>query len=172
MPKDNLPLSPSMASWSSRRIHFQLDIMPDRPLKLTDPNDVPVFYERLRRYLEKCEEYEMKVGNQAMYLALGVNYEDMRRWSDGSMGKTNPSMCEAVKIAHEICATYREGMMDSGELNPVIGIFWQKNFEHYTDQQQIVVTPTTPISAGESPERIAERYLESAKSVEMLENSP
>jgi hypothetical protein len=32
-------------------------------------------------------------------------------------------------------------MMADGKLNPVVGIFWQKNYDGFKDQQEVVLAP-------------------------------
>ena len=44
--------------------------------------------------------------------------------------------------------------MADGKLNPVTGIFWQKNFDGLKDQQDIVIAPTKDIEADSTPEQI------------------
>ena len=41
----------------------------------------------------------------------------------------------------QIMATIRESLMSGGKINPVTGIFWQKNFDGLTDTQSIEITP-------------------------------
>jgi len=57
--------------------------------------------------------------------------------------------------------------MVDGKVNPVTGIFWQKNYDGLRDAQEIVVTPNaSPLGDGESAERLAEKYLEQTKGIE------
>lgn len=45
--------------------------------------------------------------------------------------------------------------MANGKLNPVTGIFWQKNFDGMKDTQEVVLTPNNPLGESVNPEQIA-----------------
>ena len=56
--------------------------------------------------------------------------------------------------------------MQDGKVNPVTGIFWQKNYDGMRDQTETVLTAHTPLGAevsGRDAERLAETYLSNAK---------
>ena len=44
--------------------------------------------------------------------------------------------------------------MSDGKINPVTGIFWQKNWDGLKDQQDVVVEPRKQIEAEQSPEEV------------------
>lgn len=46
---------------------FMMEIMPKEPLDL---QDVPEMERRFLNYVQKCSEWDMKVGNQAAYMAM------------------------------------------------------------------------------------------------------
>ena len=48
----------------------------------------------------------------------------------------------------------REQLMSDGKINPVTGIFWQKNWDGLKDQQEVVIEPRKQIEAEQSPEDI------------------
>ncbi|CAJ0600759.1 unnamed protein product [Cylicocyclus nassatus] len=47
----------------------------------------------------------------------------------------------------------REGLMADGKVNPVTGIFWQKNYDGLRDQQEVVVAPRNRPSRRSSGRR-------------------
>ena len=56
--------------------------------------------------------------------------------------------------------------MQDGKVNPVTGIFWQKNYDGMRDQTETVLTAHTPLGeevTGSDAERLAETYLSNAK---------
>ena len=48
----------------------------------------------------------------------------------------------------------REQLMSDGKINPVTGIFWQKNWDGLKDQQEVVVEARKQIEADQSPEEV------------------
>lgn len=57
--------------------------------------------------------------------------------------------------------------MADGKVNPVTGIFWQKNYDGMKDQQEVVVTPNqNPLGEGQNAQQLAEKYLERTKGIE------
>ena len=54
--------------------------------------------------------------------------------------------------------------MVDGHLNPVTAIFLLKNNHGYRDQQDVVITPNTPLDAGD-PEIARNRYVQALPEV-------
>lgn len=55
--------------------------------------------------------------------------------------------------------------MQDGKVNPVTGIFWQKNYDGLKDQQEVVVTPNNPLGEMGDTERIKQKYLDARYNV-------
>lgn len=55
--------------------------------------------------------------------------------------------------------------MQDGKVNPVTGIFWQKNYDGLKDQQEVVVTPNNPLGEMGDTERIKQKYLDAGYNV-------
>lgn len=55
--------------------------------------------------------------------------------------------------------------MQDGKVNPVTGIFWQKNYDGLKDQQEVVVTPNNPLGEMGDTERIKQKYLDASYNV-------
>ena len=49
---------------------------------------------------------------------------------------------------------YREQLRSDGKINPVTGIFWQKNWDGLKDQQEVVLEPRRQIEADQTPEQV------------------
>lgn len=145
------------AGYNSRQITFMQAILPTEPL---DYNDVPEMERRFRHYLEMCAEWDMKIGNQAAYAAIGIDKETAWDWANRTLG--NPERADFVKKVQQICAMYREALMSDGQVRDAIGIFWQKNYDGMKDQQEVVLTPTNPLGAGQSAEALKQKYLDNA----------
>ena len=50
--------------------------------------------------------------------------------------------------------------MQNGRINPVSGIFLMKNNFGYQDKQEVVVTPKNPLGDAETPQALADRYID------------
>lgn len=150
--------------YNTRRIAFMQAILPTEPL---DHDDVEEMERRFQNYLAKCSEWDMKIGNQAAYAAIGINKDLVYEWT--VRRQTNPRRTEFVKKVQQFCAMYREGLMEDGKVNPVTGIFWQKNYDGMKDQQEVVLTPnTSPLGEQKDAEALKQKYLENTYGVAEL----
>jgi hypothetical protein len=86
-----------------------------------------------------------------MYNAIGIDrrrvYEMLAKNPDGPVEVT-------IKKGMDILSEIRESLMSSGKLNPVTGIFWQKNFDGLKDIQEIELAPKQSLQADATPEAI------------------
>ena len=101
--------------YNTRRIAFMQEILPTEPL---DHNDVDEMERRFVRYLQKCAEWDMKIGNQAAYAAIGINKDLVYEWT--VRRQTNPRRTEFVKKVQQFCAMYREGLMEDGKVKFIL----------------------------------------------------
>lgn len=104
-----------------------------------DKSNVEEMEQRFYRYLEYCTIHGIKVSNQSAYLAMGITKDDIYSWENERYG--TKAHVELVKRVKQICSITRENMMADGKLNPVVGIFWQKNYDGFKDQQEVVLAP-------------------------------
>ena len=142
--------------YNTKMIQFMMDITPTEPL---DVWDVEEMERRFMRYLEKCTEHGMKVGNMAAYYAIGITKETSRDWIQQDHQMRN-QRTHFIKKVQQICAMFREGLMQDGKINPVTGIFWQKNYDGLKDQQETIITPNNPLGDATDTEALRRRYLE------------
>lgn len=157
--KDHNPDLPM--GYNTKRIAFMQAILPTEPL---DNNDVEEMERRFARYLQMCAEWDMKIGNQAAYAAIGINKDLVYEWT--VRRQTNPKRTEFIKKVQQFCAMYREGLMEDGKVNPVTGIFWQKNYDGMKDQQEVVLTPNNnPLGDQTDAEALKQKYLENTYGV-------
>lgn len=108
----------------------------------------------------------MKVGNMAAYAAIGIDKDIAFTWKNQTV--SNPERANFIKKVQKICALYREGLMEDGKVNPVTGIFWQKNYDGLRDQSEVVLTPNNPLGEAQNVEQLRQKYLESAGIVDEL----
>ena len=142
--------------YNTKRIRFMQELLPTEPL---DKTDVAEMERRFKRYLDLCAEWDMKIGNMAAYAAIGITREEVFEWQNRR--QCYPERAEFVRKVQKVCGMYREGLMEDGKVNPVTGIFWQKNFDGMRDQQEVVITPTAnPLGENPDPERLQQKYIE------------
>lgn len=151
------------AGYNAKMVNFIMAIMPTYPL---DYNDVAEMERRFTRYLQLCAEWDMKVGNQAAYLAIGIDKAIAWEWVN--IRTTNPARTDFIKKVQKICGLYRESLMQDGKINPVTGIFWQKNYDGLKDQNEVILTPNNPLGDMQNAEALRQKYLESAGIAEEL----
>lgn len=133
-----------------------------QPPELTDPDCIER-WEKFTAYLRMCAEKDMKVGNLAAYMAIGIDKTIAWKWENEQLSKDRRNLIKSIR---QVCAVYREQLMQDGKVNPVVGIFWQKNYDGMRDQTETVITANAPLGeevTGRDAERLAETYLGNAK---------
>lgn len=133
-----------------------------QPPELTDPDCIER-WEKFTAYLRMCAEKDMKVGNLAAYMAIGIDKTIAWKWENEQLSKDRRNLIKSIR---QVCAVYREQLMQDGKVNPVVGIFWQKNYDGMRDQTETVITANAPLGeevTGSDAERLAETYLSNAK---------
>ena len=148
----------------ARYIEFLSAIMPTEPL---DYFDVPEMRRRFKHYLETCKLFDMKIGNLNAYLAIGINKKQAWDWVNTSAATRYPERAAFIEQVQAICGGYRETMMQDGKINPVTGIFWQKNYDGLKDQSEVVTTVQSVL--GETPDiaKLQQKYLDNAHCAEL-----
>ncbi len=136
---------------------FMMEIMPKEPLDL---QDVAEMERRFLNYVQKCAEWDMKIGNQAAYMAMGVTKQQVWEWENNR--SRNPARADLMKKVRQFCGVFREGLMQDGKVNPVTGIFWQKNYDGLKDQTEMVLTPNNPLGEQKDMKALEQKYMESA----------
>ena len=146
--------------YNARMIAFMREVICDEPL---DINDVEEMSRRFAHYLDVCAKYDKKIGNLAAYAAIGITKDQAKDFEVNC--KSNPARALFIKKVRQFCSLYREGLMQDGKVNPVTGIFWQKNYDGLRDQQEVVVTPNNPLGEMGDTERIKQKYLENTYNI-------
>ena len=99
------------------------------------------------QYLQLCQADGCSVGNIGAYAAMGF---DNGGWNQ-FIQHGDDERREFARFVKSTCAQFREGIIADGELNPVIGIFWQRNFDGLrNDTEQVQSLQTQEDIAGES----------------------
>lgn len=108
-------------------------------------------------YVALCAQDGFKVGNIAAAAAMGVDCYQLENWAKSA----NPEYKELAQFVKRTCSLFREGMVADGKVNPVIGIFWQRNFDglrNDTEQIQAVQTAQEDTNEGMTAEDYRKKY--------------
>lgn len=118
-----------------------------------DVSNVEALEERFWKYVQFCNDTGMKVTNQAVYFALGIDKTTATDWENGRT--RTPAHSELIKKVRAFCASYREMLGAEGKLNPVTLVWWQKNYDGFVDRQEVVLEPRNPLGEAPSDQEIA-----------------
>ena len=99
-----------------------------------DRNDLLSLKSCFIAYLKLCQEDGFKVMNLSAYASMGMDFVTFHNFAK----RNNPEVKEFVRFVRTTCAMFRESSISENKLNPVIGIFWQRNFDGLrNDTEQI-----------------------------------
>lgn len=139
-----------------RRVnYFNLACMAIR--KHSNTKSVQTMRECFDAYATLCGLTGMPMGNVAAYFCIGINKVTADMWLIGKRGST-PERVDLIQEVKNACAMNREAMASSGLLNPILTIFWQKNFDGMRDQGAIVNDSEGLLGERQDAKRIAEKY--------------
>lgn len=119
---------------------------------------------RFYKYLYWCDEHGIKISNQSAYLAMGITKDDVYQW-ENRITRTQ-AHCDLIKKVKQICSMVRESMMADGEIRDAIGIFWQKNYDGFKDQQEVVLTPNNNRIEDVDEQELINKYKKSLPSAD------
>lgn len=128
-------------------------------------NDTEAVRKRIMEYFTICAEDDMKPSVAGLALAMDIDRRDLWEIRVGKLGK-NEEVRDLLKKAMKILDLQMTDYMQNGKINPVSGIFLMKNNFGYTDKQEVIVTPQSPL--GDSPDRKAleDRYVDAVVDVD------
>lgn len=134
-------------------------------MKIADlPNvsmqDVQAVNDRIKEYFTICAADDMKPSVSGLALALGVDRTYLWEIRTGKKGKV-AEVADALKKAVQMLDLQMVDYMQNGKINPVSGIFLMKNNFGYTDKQEVVVTPPTPLGEQKSTKELEDFYKDS-----------
>lgn len=130
-----------------------------------DKADPELLIERFVTYVDYCQKNDLKITNEACYMALGIKRGTMSMWAN-SIGGNAGHHKFARKVLQFLTAN-REIQMVEGKLNPVVGIWWQKNYDGLKDVQEIVLTSRDPLADMKDVTELESAYLESVGLVDV-----
>ena len=112
----------------------------------------------LMKYLYLCQKQHRRITNMACYTAMGINKQIAYNIDHGKHG--TPEQKQLIQFVKGLCATYREGMMVSNDINPIVGIFWQKSFDGLNELDEVNANAMdlNEYRPDEDAESIADKY--------------
>ena len=123
----------------------------DRPLVKSDEECA----ERLNEYFTRLNQTGEIPTVEKMCLALGTVRSEVWEWEQGKKGPVRAYM---IKKAKEILAALDAELVSKGKIPQVTYIFRAKNFFGMRDQQDVVITPNSPLGDTKPADVIAAEY--------------
>lgn len=124
-------------SYNDRLISHSLKVVEiSQHANISEPETLK---ECFMEYLQLCQSDGFRVGNMGASAALGISPKTLYAWSAGTKRSDDHRYKQLATLINSICSTSREQMINDSKINPVIGIFWQRNFDglrNDTEQQQ------------------------------------
>ena len=128
-----IPQTPEEYDFNSRMINHIMQV--HEISAQADRNDLNSLKSCFINYLKLCQQNGFPVQNLAAYAAMG--FFDLGSFNIFGR-RSDPEIKAFVASVRSVCAMFREEMVTEGKLNPVIGIFWQRNFDGLrNDTEQI-----------------------------------
>ena len=124
----------------------------------SDINDPESLFRCLEKYMMMCMEQNIKITNMGAYAACGVSGTDVLNWENGRTRRNDPRYKEFATFLRSVCAQYREQSMVEGTLNPVVGIWHQKQYDSMQDNPLPDIAPDTALEMKRDPEEIVAKY--------------
>jgi len=119
-----------------------------------DKNDPVSLRNAFYQYLALCGQDGFKVGNLAAYSAMGVDRYTVTSWTKSPREEYR----ELARLVKTTCSLARESMVADQKINPVVGIFWQRNFDGLrNDTEQI--QPADGGAGDDDDKATAQEYL-------------
>ena len=82
-----------------------------------------------QNYLTLCLQNGMRIGNIGACTALGITTMTLSYWKNGQRNADDPRYKKLAELIYSVCSMSREELISQGKINPVIGIFWQRNYD-------------------------------------------
>lgn len=122
------------------------------------PSNDDEIQERIDEFLVSCYETGQRVTVEKLALSLGITRKTLYEWENGNGCSARCS--NIIKSAKEYLAAFDADLATSGKMNPVPYIFRAKNYYGMKDQQDVILTPNSPLQTDNNPIDIANKYNE------------
>lgn len=117
----------------------------------TDKKDIVSLRAAFFAYVKLCQEDGFRVGNMGAASAMGIWHDTLLDWKRGQREEYR----ELANLVLSTCSLARETVISDSKINPVTGIFWQRNFDGLrNDTEQI-----NPVQAHDEEQDSASEYM-------------
>ena len=123
-----------------------------------DKNNIAQLENNFIQYIQYCQDNNVKPGNLAAYMAIGIDKTNAYDWENGSRG---PEYSHFIKKVKYFCGAIRESLAADSKINPVLAIFWQKNYDGLTDVQHNVLIGGNPLGEMADAKRLEAHFHDS-----------
>lgn len=121
------------------------------------PKTLEEIQNRIDEYFLECYETGQRMTVEKLALALGIHRDTLHAWETDRAKYGEKS--DIIKYAKECIASYDADMVTSGKMNPVPYIFRAKNYYGMRDQQDVIITPSSPIGEAAEQKELAANYV-------------
>lgn len=97
--------------------------------KNANNNDPESLLSCFQKYLTLCLQNGMRIGNIGACTAMGISPALLSNWKNGLKRGDDPRYRRLAELVYSVCSMTREELISQGKINPVIGIFWQRNYD-------------------------------------------
>ena len=122
-----------------------------------DRHDVQAMEEAFMKYMRFCADNQVQMTNMTAYYVLGIDKDTAHEWAVRRKGTKEQQ--EFILKVRQLLSANREMLMSQGAVKEAVGIFWQKNYDGFRDNTEIVVTPNTQKEEYDADE-IRQKYIE------------
>lgn len=91
-------------------------------------------------FFQYCIENGMKPTIDGVAMALGIHPDTFNNWEHGESGSYK---LEIAKKSKYLVKTFMEASTMEGKMNPIVWMFYGKNYFGMSDKQEVVLTPNT-----------------------------
>lgn len=120
-----------------------------------DRSDLAALDTRFWQFVDYCEQNGVRVTNQLAYYALGIDRDTAYDWEHGR--SRTREHADFIKMVKNFCAAYREMLGAEGKINPVTLVWWQKNYDGFRDQSEVIVSTGDTLAVATN-EELLEKY--------------
>ena len=121
-----------------------------------DKKDVISMAKRFVGYLAFCAMNDERITNKMAYARIGISKDDVYHW-EHELSRTEKHS-RFIKVVQEFCSAAREQMGADGKLSPVTLIWWQKQYDHYTDNTTVTLVNGSALGEDRDHDSIAAQY--------------
>lgn len=115
--------------------------------------------QRLAEYFQHCADTGERPTVEQLYQCTGWPLNTVSDWEYGKNKGFTPDTALIIKKAKAFLRVFDAKMVAEGALNPVVYIFRAKNYYGMKDQQDVVLSPSSPFGSEPDEKQLAADYL-------------